>query len=360
MTVENQALKKCKTVSTMNPWSHNENVIWLASTLQIHRNIEKFKFPQKLEGEKKSHILSLVSKAFEAHTELKNPFLVKGDELSSIEKNFLLEHFLIFEGLSEALQGEAFMLDDAGDFLALLNVKDHLRLQCTDTEGDLEKSWNRLVKLENGLQSSFNFAYLPKFGFLTSDPAISGTGLVVEAFLHIPALIHMNELQECIDKDRTDAISCTGLQGDPQELIGDLLVIRNSFTLGVTEETILSTMRNAILKFVLAEKNARSRILSDGITLMKDKVSRALGILKSSYQLDTVEALNALSLLKLGIELGWIKGDMTVGQVNHLFFTSRRAHLQLKLKEKIPNEKVNERRASFLREQTSTLTCQFN
>jgi len=341
------------------PWSHNENVIWLASTLQLHRNIEKFKFPQKLEGEKKEHILSLFSKAIGEVKDLKNPLLLKGNELSSIEKNFLLEHYLIFEGLSETLQGEAFMLDDTGEFLALLNVKDHVRLQFTDVQGDLEKSWSKLVKLENNLQSSFSFAYLPKFGFLTSDPAISGTGLVVEAFLHIPALIHLNELTEFQEKEKNDAISCTGLQGDPKELIGDLIVVRNNFTLGVNEETILSTIRNAILKFVLAEKNARSRVVSEGITSIKDKVSRALGVLKSSYQLDTVEALNAISLVKLGIELGWIKGDMSIEQINHLFFTCRRAHLQLRLKEQIPNEKVGERRASFLREQAGTLICKF-
>lgn len=359
MSEENQNLRKSKTLTTMKPWCHNENVIWLASTLQLHRNIEKFKFPQKLDAEKKNHVLSLFSKALMNTTDLKNPILLRGDELLPIEKNFLLEHYLVFEGFSEALHGEAFMIDDSGEFLALLNVKDHVRLQFTDTLGDLEKSWNRLVKLENSLQSSFGFAFLPKFGFLTSDPTISGTGLVVEAFLHIPTLIHLNELPEFLEKERNDAVIASGLQGDPKELIGDLLTIKNSFTLGVNEETILSTLRNAILKAVLAEKNARSRVLAERNTTMKDKVSRAVGTLQSSYQLETVEALNALSLVKLGIELGWVKGGMTVADVNHLFFTCRRAHLQFRLKEAIPIEKVSERRASFLRQQAQALMCQF-
>ncbi len=31
------------------PWNENENSIWLASSVAMFRNIEKFKFPLKLE-----------------------------------------------------------------------------------------------------------------------------------------------------------------------------------------------------------------------------------------------------------------------------------------------------------------------
>ena len=351
-------LERSKIVTTLQPWDKNENVIWLASTMALHRNIEKFKFPHKLELEKKRHIVELISKALNSFEKLESPFLLYADELSPIEKNFLLEHFLVFEGFQEATHGEAFTVDESGQFLALINVKDHLRLSVTDTEGDLEKSWGKLVSYENSLTTAFNFAFSQKFGFLTADPKLSGTGLVIEAFIHLPALIHLGELQDFLEKEKNDACLVSGLLGNPDELIGDIVTIRNAFTLGVNEETIISTLRSAILKFVLFEKNARGRIQGEKITHFMDLVSRAVGTLKSSYELETVEALNALSLVKLGVELGWVK-MLSVQQCNKLLFGVRRSHLNYHLKENIPNEKVAARRADFLRENLKDARCEF-
>ena len=149
-----------------------------------------------------------------------------------------------------------------------------------------------------------------------------------------------------------------GLQGSPEDLVGDILTIRNRYTLGVTEDTIISTLRNAILKVLVAEKSARSKIKSEDNTPIKDKISRALGVLKYSYQLETLEALSAISFVKLGIELGWVKG-LSVQEINKIFFTCRRAHLNYCLKEKIPQEQVAAKRAEFIREKVKSITLDF-
>ena len=57
MTKENPENTPLATL--LSPWHNNENVIWLASTLRINRNIEKFNFPQKLDAERKKHIVTL-------------------------------------------------------------------------------------------------------------------------------------------------------------------------------------------------------------------------------------------------------------------------------------------------------------
>ncbi len=348
-----ETLENSKIAAHLAPWDANENIIWLASTLSMHRNVEKFKFPAKMEAEKRKHILSLASTTLQ-NSELPGAFTIKAEEITPLEKNFLLEHFLIFEGFQEAHQGEAFIIDDSGCFIALLNLKDHLQLQLTDIAGDLEKTWARLVQIENKLASSFSFAFSQKFGFLTSDPLLAGTGLVATAYLHLPALIHLKKLSDLTEKEKNEAVLFTGLQGNPEDLVGDILAVRNCYTLGVNEETIISTLRSAILKLLVAEKSARSQIKTENITAIKDKISRALGILKFSFQLDTVEALSAISMLKFGIELGWVRG-MTVQEVNKIFFTCRRAHLNYCMKEKIPIEQVAAKRADFLREKVKSL-----
>jgi len=351
-----ERLESVKIATTLAPWDKNENAIWLASTVTLLRNVEKFKFPPKMEPERKKQLLALLTQALLSLPGLQTPRALKAEELSPLEKNFLLEHFLIFEGISEAQTGQAFVLDDSGRFLALLNFKDHLRLHFLDIAGDLEKTWGELIQVENALGASLNFAFSEKFGFLVSAPTLSGTALVVTAFLHLPTLIHTNTLSEFLEKEKSDTAIYTGLQGNPEDLIGDILTVRNAYTIGVNEETIFSNLRSAILKLVVAEKSARSQIKDGGSPHLKDKISRALGVVKFSYQLETVEALAALSLLKLGVELGLVKG-INVAEVNFLFFTCRHAHLAIQLKEVSSTEDMAIKRAQILREKFKDVTC---
>ena len=330
------------------PWASNDNVIWLASTLKLRRNIEKFKFPAKLELDRKRHIYSLLSGYFSSCSGLKTPYTLDGEELTPKGKEFLIEHFLQYEGFGESHAGTGFGLDETGEFIALFNIKDHIQLQKTDTKGRLEESWRDLVTIENQLAQNVNFAFSQKFGFLTSDPMLCGTALTISVFLHIPALIHTGMLGELLEKEKSEKIIATGLQGNPDELIGDILMIRNLYTLGLNEETIILTMRNATLQFVLAEKNARSKIKSEKTASIKDAILRAIGLLRYSYQLEAMEALGALSFIKLGIELGWAT-QMSVQEVNRLLFECRRSHLRYAVHDLENKENIAIARAEYLR-----------
>lgn len=358
MTDKNHQKNSQVLSSLKAPWDRNDNIIWLASTLRLCRNIEKFKFPQKLDVERKKQVLSLITQTFLTTTELTTPIILPSEEITAAQKEFLIEHFLISEGFQEADQGTAFGIDATGEFISLFNINAHVQLQITDCSGDLEKSWNRLAHIEKTMQKNFKFAFSTKFGFLTSDPMHCGTGLIVSAFLHVPALIHTNGLFDCLEREKGEGIISSGLQGNPDEFIGDILMIHNRYTLGVNEETILSSLRNAVLHTVIAEKAARSQIKSQNNKTIKDLIAKAIGLLKFSYQLEVLEALNAISMVKLGIELGWVKG-MEVREVNSLFFNCRRIHLSYSLGETTPAEDIAIKRAEYLRKVSEPLAAEF-
>lgn len=338
-------------ICSQSPWLNNSNSIWLASTLTLSRNLEKFNFPGKLPEDKGKQIITLLSKELKASDQLKDPKLIHAQELSPIDKEFLVEHFLSSRGFHQTSTGEAFMLDESGEFMATINVHDHLALQWVDTREELEKTWEKLIKVETDLMRSVSYAFSPRFGFLTSDPAQCGTGLIVFIFLHLPGLIHTDKLTEAVGKNKDDGIDQTGLQGDPSELVGDIVAFHNFYTLGVTEENILTSLRTLATKLVAEEKSVRANLQHDHsaeVTEIKDKVSRAYGILLHSYQIEAVEALQELSLLKLGLELEWIKGT-TQKELNHLFFSCRRAHLLCHFgKDKISQEELPHKRAEFI------------
>lgn len=328
-------------------WSHNDNSVWLASTISLMRNIEKYKFPGKLDTDRRQQIVALVGKELQNVEPFQQALLIKAEELTSQQKEYLMEHFLTYQSFQQAHMGEAFLLDPRGDFAAIFNLHNHIHLELIDIKGDLENSWNRLVRVETALGKGVNYSYSSKFGFLTSDPYQCGTALQVMVFLQPSALIHLGKIDDLLEKIADESYAITGIQGSPTDIIGDVLAVQNNYTLGLTEENIISSLRSFTTKLLVEERAARSSLKQDQNVLIKDKISRAYGILVHSYQIEAVEALNAISLLKLGLDLGWLKG-LTNQELNHMFFNCRRAHLMSLFQEKIAQEEIMHKRAEYI------------
>jgi protein arginine kinase len=339
--------KAHQTLYQNKPWANNENNIWLASTINLHRNIDKFPFPAKLEKERRSQIISLLSKTLLHSTHLSRPVLIKTEEMGPIEKEYLFEHFLSSHSFQQAHSGEAFLLDESGTFLATLNVSNHIQFELIDCLGELETAWNHLVKIEAELGEAINYAFAPRFGFLTSDISLCGTGFILKIFLQPSALIHSGQLRETLDRIKMEGIVLTGLQGNPQEIIGDIYTIINKQTLGQTEENIISALRLYTTKLIVEENLVRTHLKNEENPEVMDKVSRAYGLLIHSYQIETAEALNAISLLKLGAALNWLEG-ISPQELNRLFFDCRRAHLLSTCEKELTLEEIPHKRAEHI------------
>jgi len=333
------------------PWESDKNPIWLATSLILLRNLSKFKFPPKLSEKETPQTLNPLGKILKTSSELKNPTLLPAEELSSLDKEFLFEHFLCFESFQNAVKGQGFVVDESGEFLAFLNLKNHLQLQLMDSNTNLEGSWARLSKIESDVAKTLDFAFSPKFGYLTSDPTQCGTGLIAISYLHLPALIHTQQLHDTLAKQKDEDLTAMGLEGSLDELVGDLLVLRNHYTLGLSEENIIHSLQATTMKLMASEKAIRAHLKTGNNTVIKDQISRAYGLLIHSYQLQTKEALNALSLVKLGIDLGWITG-IASSKLNDIFFKCRRAHLAHIFNEKtIDTQDIARKRAEFIHQQ---------
>lgn len=345
---ENKENNKLQTFFCQNKlWANNDNTVWLASTVNLFRNIEKFKFPAKLNADRRKQIVQLLSKEFLTMPFFKNPLFLKAEDLSSLEKEYLVEHFLSSQSFHSAGAGEAFILDDTGEVIITFNMRNHVHFEYIDTRGELENAWNTLVKVETALGKNISYSYSPKFGFLTADLTQCGTALIVTVFLQLSGLIHTEKVDDVLEKLVDESFMATGIQGSPTEIIGDVLAIQNNYTLGMTEENIISSIRTVATKLMVEEHAARNHIRHENSPEIKDKVSRAFGILIHSYQIEAVEALNAISLLKLGVDMGWLAGISTA-QLNQLFFNCRRSHLLCQYEQKVPQEEVTHKRAEFI------------
>ncbi|MFT4552787.1 MAG: protein arginine kinase [Chlamydiales bacterium] len=330
------------------PWVNNDNNIWIASTLKLYRNIAKFKFPAKLDSQGRVQSINIIKRALEKVSSLKDLTLIKAKDSNPHQKEFIYEHFLSKENYLHAHSGEAFILDDTGEVLLTINIRDHIHLQLTDCSNDLEETWNRLIKMEVDLGESIEYAFNSKFGFLSSDPEHCGTGLLAQIYMHVPALILTSQIDEILEKQNKKNVKISGLQSDETSLIGDIVSLHNEQTLGLTTDDIISTMHSAATSFLIAEKSCRTKIKNENSPEYRDKVSRAFGLLLHSYRLETQEALEALSLCKLGIDLEWIK-SIDHKDINNLFFSCRRAHLQGLFEEEVSKDQLPEKRSELVK-----------
>lgn len=309
-------------------WFENANTIWLFSTFELRRNLKTHFFPHKLEREFSEKLGEMLTGVILSLTPYKKGVVNTAKDLDPEDKQLLFEHYMPESDFSRYHGGEGFILDKTGKSYVTLNIEDHLKFHLIDTEESLEESWTKLLKLEASLSKSLEFAYSQKFGFCTSNHKKCGTGLVIRTFLHLPALSHLKELDEHLQKIHRPFFKIEGFGGNLSEPIGDLIILSNHHTLGLSEETLLKNIRRVTLELIMAEQKLREKMTEEQKSLLKDKVGKAFGALKHSSFLSIQEAYSELSLCKLGLEMDWLKG-LTQNELNVLFFSMRKGYLSL-------------------------------
>lgn len=332
------------------PWQNEGNAIWLASSFAVSRNFGRYKFPAKMDVHEKQTMFPLEKTVINNLSQLYHPVFMTGKEMDPLDIEFLYEHFLCLENFPKPIEEECFVVDDSGDLLIVFNSDNHLRMHFFDYLGRWEKGYERLSEIEAEIGKQIEYSFSPKFGYLTSDPFLCGTGLKASVYLHLPILAHLKQLETALGKEKEEGVVIRSMLGSLDEIVGDIVVLQNYYTLGVSEETILRLLHTSAMKMMGAEKTFRSHMKEKPPAEILDNVSRAFGLLKHSYQLGAKEALNAISWIKLGVDLGWM-GGITDKEMNELIFNSRHAHLLHVIGEKnVEHSQIGHKRAHFLHE----------
>lgn len=337
------------TLSTRTPWEEIKNPIWPMTSFILRRSVNPYLFPAQLDEAMASQALSLFQEAFTHVKTLDSPKIFSSNELTPTERELIAEHFLEPAKLQKSGPNQAIVLDNPSTFLGLLNFDDHLELRMFTTQEDWEVSWNRLCQLEKELGALLDFSFNPRFGYLTSSLRDCGTGLKIRAHLHLPGLILKGQLDESLEAAQLEGNRALSFEADPGEFIGDLLHLENSFSIGIPENEILSSLIKSASHLAISEKKAREELKTEESAHIKDLVGRAFGLLSHSYELHAKETLGALSLLRLGLSLGWVEG-LKDSDLSSLYFFARRAHLHHLENQTISQEELPHKRSQFLRE----------
>lgn len=283
---------------------------------------------------------------------LKPALAVQMSDLEEIDKEILFERHLISRDHMAKGVGSGFVVREDEQVGAMVNEEDHLRLQALLPGLNLQKTWEMIDRLDSEIEERVAYAFSPRLGFLTACPSNVGTGMRASVMLHLPGLVLMNEMGPIIKGMGKIGLAVRGLKGEGTEANGNLFQISNQVTLGQREQDIISSLEQIVLEVVEHEKNARARLLQDQEVVARDQAGRAYGLLSNAHLLPSKEALDLLSDLRLGIELG-ILPRLKGLNVDELLLLTQPAHLQKIGGKRLKPKERDAARAALIRDALS-------
>ncbi len=325
--------------------------IRLARNLAGHQFLSKCTRAQRNAIEQKTRGTILASTAKLAD----KLFYVDLADAPEIDRQLLVERHLISKPHANAEGSRGVAISGDESVSIMVNEEDHLRLQVLRSGLQLEEAWEQINSIDDTLESTLDFAFHPRFGYLTACPTNLGTGIRVSVMLHLPALKLTGDIEKVFRAAKDMKLAVRGLYGEGTEATGDFYQISNQTTLGKVEEDIIQDFKHVVIpKIIDYEHHARRTLLSERTVALDDKVFRALGLLRSARLMTSEEVLFLLSHLRMGVNLGRIK-DIEVRTINELLLMTQPAHLQKMMSKKVEGDARRAARAEFIRHKLGAL-----
>ncbi|RJQ12045.1 MAG: protein arginine kinase [Bacillota bacterium] len=332
-----------------SPGPESDTVI--SSRVRLARNLEGIPFPHLMTDEQADQVIDMVGAAFRSPAAgklvLNTWQLIRMAELSPLDRHILVEKHLISPNLARTDRGAVVV--GAGEAVSIMiNEEDHLRIQCLYPGLQLAEALELANKVDDLLESRLEYAFHEKRGFATACPTNAGTGMRASVMVHLPVLVINNQAGRVLSTVVKLGFLVRGLYGEGTEALGNIFQVSNQVTLGQAEEEIVQNLRSVVLQVIGQERQLRRAIVADMREQIEDKVGRAYGTLLWGHIISSQEAMQLMSDVRLGIELGLIKGvDRKI--LNELLVAIRPAFLQKLAGRELDATERDVRRADLIR-----------
>jgi len=327
--------------------------IVISSRIRLARNLAGHKFLSRCPTAEKSEILKKLRDILMSLDLGDKISYISVDKAPVLDRHFLVERHLISQHHAFGKGPRGAVIAQREFFTAMINEEDHLRIQVLKGGLQLSECFEQINRIDDAIEQKVDYAFSPRYGYLTACPTNMGTGIRVSVMLHLPALKLTGQIEKFFNATRSMGLAVRGLFGEGTEASGDFYQISNQATLGVSESDIVSQFEKAIIPEIVEYENAaRNQLLSKEPDVLDDKISRAMALLKNAHLISSQEALFLLSHLRLGINihehmgastpaienlcaLGGTGGDadkpqsLSITAINRLFMLTLPAHLQL-------------------------------
>ncbi len=211
-----------------------------------------------------------------------------------------------------------------------INDEDHLRLQVLAAGYPLNWMWQRISSIDDQFEQSLNYAFSPKWGYLSASPANVGTGMRVTVLLHLPALATLGRLDAAFMALMREGIVGRGVYGE--EAWGDFFRIGNQVTLGKSESSLINLLSAVVPPLVQYERAARKLLFQQYGAEIKSQTEDASRALKLQVKRSDEELLSLISTVRLGIALGMVSDDQAIEVHSSFELTRLKRKLEVAVK----------------------------
>jgi len=345
-------MKFSNVLATAGEWLRGEgphHQVVISSRVRLARNLRSRPFPGWAKKAERTSILELVRPRVEELPEMQDSFSESLQDLPALDRQVLVERHLISREHAAKGVGSAVVINRRQTLSIMINEEDHLRMQSIRSGLQLKQAFKLVDKIDSALESKLEFAYDPRLGYLTACPTNVGTGMRASAMLHLPGLVLSELINQVIQAVSKIGLAVRGLYGEGTEAMGNLFQISNQTTLGEREDDIINRLSKVIETIIEKEHDARQVLLQKKPNMLSDQIGRAYGVLTYAHAMASKEALNLLSIIKLGVDLGAFPEERRFS-IDELFIETQPAHLQKTSQQKLNAEERDHLRAQIIRE----------
>ena len=304
-----------------------DTAIVISSRVRLARNLSGVPFPAWAKEPDCIRAWNDLVPVLSALPCLSAPLVLSMADLGLVDRLVLRERHLISIEMSEKGKGCGVVMRHDETVAIMVNEEDHLRLQAMRPGLQVQSLWEEIDAIDTQVEERVRFAFSPQLGYLTACPTNVGTGLRASVMLHLPGLRLINEIDPVIKGLSKVGLAVRGLLGEGTEAFGNMFQISNQTTLGESEDAIIRRLIQIVGEVVDHERNARARLQEQKPDVVMDRVGRAYGVLCHAHVLTSGEALDLLSALRLGVELGLIR-NLDTPAINELMVLTQPGHLQ--------------------------------
>jgi protein arginine kinase len=275
----------------------------LSSRARLARNLEGLPFPIAAGEEEFERARGMVLEAVSRRVADDRDWDIRfAEELSRNKLEIMAEDHVTSASFSDRIGGRAVAIGPADGRSVMVNEEDHVRIQAILPGAQFMKAWKAVDEIDSQIESEVQYCFDQRVGYMTSCPSNVGTGLRISAMLHLPALVITGEIGKTISALAQAGIYVRGLYGEGSGVAGNIFQISNRQTLGRTEEYIVSNMDIIVRQVVDNERTARKMMLREDPLDLADRAYRSLGVVERCRRVCYYEALELISLVKLGVE----------------------------------------------------------
>ena len=323
------------------------NDVVVSSRVRLARNIAGLPFPDKLSGEEEIYSVLMLG-VEQAMSEITPCDFYKMHDIDPLYAQSLVENHLISKDLI-GRQYSAVDIARSGDISVMINEEDHIRAQCIMPALDLDSAFEKIVRVDKAMSARLDYAFDPKYGYLTACPTNMGAGMRASFMAFLPALVLTDSINSVLSALQQLGVTARGVYGEGSGAQGFMYQLSNQAMIGASEEEILTRMKIIADKVIRNERIARGNLVKAAGLDLKDKIMRSYGILRHAVKLSSQEFMELLGYVKLGVILDYI--DYKLVDIEKLITVSQPAMLCKREGKKLGAQERDIARAKLVRQQ---------